>query len=74
MHRAIRSTVVWVGVFLVLGASPVRANGFWSFDEQWWKAALAKPSVTASTEAFVATARPSLSKSPYAFLEDYSPL
>ncbi len=74
MRRALHSTLVLLGVFMVLWTSTARANGFWSFDEQWWREALTKPRVSASTEGFVATARPGLAKSPYSFLEDYSPL
>ena len=77
MRRAIRGFLVLLGMSIALGASPVRADGFWSFDEQWWKDALAKPvkpGAVAATEAFVPTARISVLKSAYSFLEDYSPL
>ena len=79
MRRAIRSALVLVGMSIALGASPVRADGFWTFDEQWWKDALAKPGAInpralASTEAFVPTARISVLKSAYSFLDDYGPL
>lgn len=74
MRRAIRGFLVLLGMSIALGASPVRADGFWSFDEQWWKDAIAKPRAIAATEAFVPTARISVLKSAYSFLEDYSPL
>ncbi len=74
MRRAIRGFLLLLGMSIALGASPVRADGFWSFDEQWWKDALAKPHAVASTEAFVPTARISVLKSAYSFLDDYGPL
>ncbi len=70
MCRSIRSVLVLVGMSLALAASSASADGFWSFDEQWWKDALAN---RAPTERFVPTASTSTQKSAYSFLDDYSP-
>lgn len=79
MRTAIRRALVLVGIAIALGVSPARADGFWTFDEPWWKDALAKPHAVrppalTSTQAFVPTARTSVLKSAYSFLDDHSPL
>ncbi len=70
MRRPIRSILVALGIFIALSASSAWADGFWSFDEQWWKDALSK---RASTEKFIPTASTNEVRSAYSFLDDYSP-
>jgi len=73
MRNFMRTGIIAVGVAAALSATTVSANGFWSFDEQWWKQALVK-SQQQRPDAFVSTARTSGLRSAYSFLEDYSPL
>ncbi len=73
MRNVMRTGFIAVGIAAALSATTVHANGFWSFDEQWWKDALAK-SQQQRPEAFVPTARTSGPRSAYSFLEDYGPL
>ncbi len=73
MRRPIRSVLIVLGMSIAFGASSARADGFWSFDEQWWKDALANRAPAPPSERFVPTASTSVMKSAYSFLDDYSP-
>ena len=55
MTNKTRSIFIAIGVASALGSPPALADGFWSFDEQWWKDALTKPVELRSSEMSVPT-------------------